>query len=353
MVVLCPSCGREIFSDPDSCVMCGWKRGSPPPRDGRRGPAQRPPPQRAQQPRYQQPRDDPRYQRAPRRAPDYPPQQRSYPERQRTQYPPEAEGYYQGMPREDPRRQRGYPQRYRAEPQGPPPQRRDQREYYDNRREEPYQERRGRREPDPRYRQEQVRRAPQEARGTGLGDSTRNNCPNCGREIFSDPNNCVLCGWSRTREERQSPPSDDQRRGYPMRRAQGYPIEEQRRYPPEGRGRQFEERRRGREPPLKREKRGWFQPQTQTKASKKDGTKDRFRCENCQNPSLQFFADGLGRCPGCGHRFRYSQRPTTARAKQKHKQFICSNCDAKNLQFFLDGTGLCPHCRREFKWSKG
>ena len=51
MVVHCPKCGREIFSDPDYCVMCGWKRESPPPRRdtrprgdvgaGRRTPAQR------------------------------------------------------------------------------------------------------------------------------------------------------------------------------------------------------------------------------------------------------------------------------------------------------------------------
>jgi ribosomal protein L37AE/L43A len=110
-----------------------------------------------------------------------------------------------------------------------------------------------------------------------------------------------------------------------------------------------EDRMRGRAPPPREERKGWYESEGKGKEGK---PRDRFACENCGNPSLQFFADGLGRCPGCGQRFRYSSRPTSLRSKQKHKQFICSQCDSKNLQFFLDGRGVCPHCRREFRWKK-
>jgi ribosomal protein L37AE/L43A len=110
-----------------------------------------------------------------------------------------------------------------------------------------------------------------------------------------------------------------------------------------------EDRMRGRTPPPREDRKGWYEAEGKAKEGK---PRDRFACENCGNPSLQFFADGLGRCPGCGQRFRYSNRPTSLRSKQKHKQFICSQCDSKNLQFFLDGRGVCPHCRREFRWKK-
>ena len=95
----------------------------------------------------------------------------------------------------------------------------------------------------------------------------------------------------------------------------------------------------------------WYRAETKEKEPQKTAVKERFVCENCGNPTLQFFADGFGRCPGCQNRFRYTTRPTKLRSKQKHKQFICSRCDSKNLQFFTDGSGICPHCKREFGWS--
>jgi ribosomal protein L37AE/L43A len=128
--------------------------------------------------------------------------------------------------------------------------------------------------------------------------------------------------------------------------------EDTRALPPRDWERRVDDKIRGRAPSKDRDE-GWYRPKTESREIEKKGSRDRFVCENCGNPSLQFFADGLGRCPGCGHRFRYSTRPTTLRSKQKHKQFVCSRCDSKNLQFFLDGTGLCPHCKREFKWRKG
>ncbi|UCF08440.1 MAG: hypothetical protein JSW28_01760 [Thermoplasmata archaeon] len=119
-----------------------------------------------------------------------------------------------------------------------------------------------------------------------------------------------------------------------------------RRAPPEDWERRIDEKRGISPPKSKEDKRFWY------RAKSEAPEKDRFVCENCGNPSLQFFADGLGRCPGCGQRFRYSSRPVSPRSKQKHKQFVCSKCDGKNLQFFLDGSGICPHCKREFKWKK-
>ncbi|UCE73771.1 MAG: hypothetical protein JSV56_12210 [Methanomassiliicoccales archaeon] len=206
--------------------------------------------------------------------------------------------------------------------------------------------------PGPRYGYEEERRSYGGAEG-GLVGRRKNYCPNCGREIFTDPDNCVLCGWSRTAEERRAPPRDDPRGRYPPRRDEGYRREMQRRQPPDDWERQVEERMRGRRAaPRGEDRRTWYKAETERRGSKKEKVLDRLVCENCGNPSLQFFADGLGRCPGCGQRFRYSSRPTTLRSKQKHKQFICSQCDSKNLQFFLDGKGVCPHCKREFRWKK-
>ena len=365
MVVLCPNCGREIFSDPDSCVMCGWSRDAPQrppereprtaPQRGRR-PQRGPPPQQRPPPRqYPDEGYEREYRQPPPRQNMYrQPQQRRYAERPRAQYP-EREDYYQGRQRQQPQR-RDYREKYerrRAYPQQP---RRDQRAYYQDDRRRDYQERRPRQGPPQRYDMPPDRRPPPQ--------DGRNYCPNCGREILTDPDNCVLCGWSRTFDDRRTDyneprraypvarPSGYQERAYQGRRDLEYRRDTARRGPPEGWERRVEERMRGGRPPQKEDRRTWYRPEREKRDLKKEGTKDRFICENCGNPSLQFFADGLGRCPGCGFRFRFTTRPTTIRSKQKHKQFICSNCDGKNLQFFLDGTGLCPQCKREFRWKK-
>lgn len=350
MVVICPNCGREIFSDPDSCVMCGWKRGASSPRErGRqpgprydreyppqRPPQARPPPQRPP-PRYPRDRYEDRYREGPRREYDYPPPQRTgYQDRPRRQYPPQERRYPQRMQREDPRMQRGYQQRVA----------------YPQRREPPYQRGRARERPDSGYGYEDRRRPPDQIRDPRYKEPGRNYCPNCQSEMYTDPDNCVLCGWSRAQQERRAPRYEDSRRGYPPRQRQDYQRDSQRRYPPEGWERRIDDKMGVRRPERRRGRESLIRPGPRPSGPGREGGKEQFKCENCGNPSLQFFADGLGRCPGCGHRFRYSRRPTTIRSKQKHKQFICSNCDCKNLQFFMDGTGMCPQCRREFRWSK-
>lgn len=380
MVVICPNCGREIFSDPDSCVMCGWRRDAPQPREtGRQRGADRrraPQTQRAPPPRYPREGYERRNRETTRREPDYrAPQSRDYMERRRAQYRDEEDRYYQRMPREE-YRDRRYPEGDREERGASYPQRRDQRPYYEERREA--QDRgRSRERPGPRYGYE-VRGPPQEMRGRGYEERKRNYCPNCGREILTDPDNCVICGWTRTQEGRRPSGVDNlrrtypregtrgyQERSYPMERSRGYRRrtsqemmdqeyrrESMQRYPPDGWERHVEQKMRMRGQPQREDRRTWYRPEPEVRAPKKEGARDRFICENCGNPSLQYFADGLGRCPACGYRFRFSARPTTIRSKQKHKQFICSNCDNKNLQFFLDGRGLCPNCKREFRWRK-
>ncbi len=400
MVVHCPNCGREIYSDPDYCVMCGWRRGQSQPRgrtmdrgaDPRRAspPARRPPERRYEG----------GYREAPPGASRYPPRTGGgLTDRARTQ-PPQNQGrYYQQRPREPRQMERRQTERYRDERASAyPPQRRDQRVQYEGRREPQSQRGYERPAPAPRYDQrgrEPIRDAQRGGRATG-----RNHCPNCGREIFGDPNSCALCGWSISQEPRR-PRVDAQRRAYPgegrpgyqgmqspdrrpqeyreaeyldervQRRREeaypdergqryqgrdyggerGYPREGMRRGPPEDWERRVEERMGVRRPPPQGvEKKTWYQPEEGRGPQK--GPTERFACENCGNPSLQFFVDGLGRCPGCGQRFRYSARPPVSRSKMKHKQFICSKCDSKNLQFFLNGTGVCPHCKHEFKWRK-
>lgn len=367
MVVICPSCGREIFSDPDSCVMCGWRRGAPSPRQQRREPnvdytrerpqsrppVQRPPPQRPPPRQYPRERPPRRYREPyPREQEQRAQRPRDYPDEPRRRYPREEERYYQQRPREDPRMQRGYPERDgRGERRQNPPIR-NQRPYSDERREDPYGRRTARERPDSRYNQGYRQRMDRDAREPGYREPGRDYCPNCAREMLTDPDNCVICGWSKSSQDRRGPPMQEPRRGYPNQRDQRYPQENRPRYPPEGWERRVEEKMGVSGGPQSREGRRWLGPDKQPRVVKKEGARDRLVCENCGNPSLQFFADGLGRCPGCGYRFRYSSRPQTARSKQRHKQFICSNCDSKNLQFFLDGTGLCPQCRREFRWSK-
>ncbi len=368
MVVICPDCGREIYSDPDSCVICGWRRDAPQSSGGkgRRGTrqgmgtgTQRPLPSRAPTRR-----SEGRQRGAPMREPDYrTPPSRDYPQRARTQYRREDDRNYQRMPRREPQMVRGYPENYRQRPQTAYPQRRDQRPYSDKRREPPYQGRVAREGPRPRYGYEVKREPAQDLRERGYGETGRNYCPNCGREILTDPDNCVICGWSRDTPERR-PRIDEQRRTYPReqtqryqqrayqeRGGQEYRRESERRAPPEGWESHIEQRMRGEVPAQMEDRRAWYKPETEAREPIK-AARDRFVCENCQNPSLQFFADGLGRCPACGYRFRFSARSPTIRSKQKHKQFICSNCDNKNLQFFLDGRGLCPSCKREFRWRK-
>ncbi|MEE9151021.1 MAG: hypothetical protein V3U20_04210 [Thermoplasmata archaeon] len=368
MVVICPDCGREIYSDPDSCVICGWRRDAPQSSGGkgRRGTrqgmgtgTQRPLPSRAPTRR-----SEGRQRGAPMREPDYrTPPSRDYPQRARTQYRREDDRNYQRMPRREPQMVRGYPENYRQRPQTAYPQRRDQRPYPEERREPPYQGRVAREGPRPRYGYEVKREPAQDLRERGYGETGRNYCPNCGREILTDPDNCVICGWSRDTPERR-PRIDEQRRTYPReqtqryqqrayqeRGGQEYRRESERRAPPEGWESHIEQRMRGEVPAQMEDRRAWYKPETEARVPIK-AARDRFVCENCQNPSLQFFADGLGRCPACGYRFRFSARSPTIRSKQKHKQFICSNCDNKNLQFFLDGRGLCPSCKREFRWRK-
>jgi ribosomal protein L37AE/L43A len=152
-------------------------------------------------------------------------------------------------------------------------------------------------------------------------------------------------------EDRRPDYREPPRRAIPEDRRGNY-REPPRRAPPRDWERQIEDRASGRIPSQRDQKKGWFAPDSQAKPGKTERTRDRFVCENCGNPSLQFFADGLGRCPTCSQRFRYSTRPASIRSKQKHKQFICSQCDSKNLQFFLDGRGICPQCKREFRWKK-
>jgi DNA-directed RNA polymerase subunit RPC12/RpoP len=389
MVVICPNCGREIFSDPDSCVMCGWRRDASQPREGMGersvGPRRKPTKQRTPPPRYPRERYEKEYGESTRREPDYRAPREDYMDRTKRGYRGEEERYYEREPRGERRMDSRYPEY---------PQRRDQRQYYDERRRPPYQERSPGERPSPRRDFESERETTSYPRDRGREKPDRNYCPNCGSEIFTDPDNCVLCGWSRTQEERRPPPSYEPRRPYPkeqtrgyqertypkeqprgyeertypMKRERGYqertypterepryreaPRESAQRYPPEGWERQVEQRMRRQEPSLSTERRTWYKPEAEVRKPKKEGARDKFVCENCGNPSLQFFADGLGRCPGCGYRFRFSARPTTIRSKQKHKQFICSNCDGKNLQFFFDGRGICPHCGREFRWKK-
>lgn len=359
MVVICPNCGREIFSDPDSCVMCGWRRGAPMPRD-RRGdrqrdypPAQRSPPQRP--PPRQYPRERPQggYREPYKRGrPTRVQRPQDYPSEPRRRYPSDEERYYQQRQRQDPRMQTDYPERYRRDEGRQNRPLREQRPYYDERREDPYGRGRERGGSNSRYDQGYRQRMDREAREPGYREPGRDYCPNCGREMLTDPDNCVICGWSKSYQEGRRPPMQEPRRGYPDQRNQRYPQDSRRRYPPEGWERRVEEKLGVRRGPQPREGRRELGSDRQQRRGKKEGARERLVCENCGNPSLQFFADGLGRCPGCGYRFRYSSRPQTARSKQKHKQFICSNCDSKNLQFFLDGTGLCPQCRREFRWSK-
>jgi len=362
MVVLCPNCGREIFSDPDYCVLCGWKReDSAPPRRPADASYGGPPPG--------QPRGPPPARR------DYDQRMRGQPPNQYGQRPPNRPRYDDR--RQAPMNQRGYDDRYRDRPPdrrgAPPPQMRDSRQFYDDSRRPPPQQQR----PPPRtlrqgYEPDMRRPPPQDSRSPDLSRRDVNTCPNCGREIFTDPDNCALCGWSREAEQRRAQPPPDQRFAYeqpppreyreprypeerpPRAREIPYRDERERDYrrqrisrgPPEDWEKRVNRRLGMEEPKPREEKRFWY------RAKDESPEKDRFVCENCGNPSLQFFADGLGRCPGCGERFRYSPRPVSPRSKQKHKQFVCSKCDSKNLQFFIDGTGTCPHCKREFKWKK-
>ncbi len=367
MVVLCPNCGREIFSDPDYCVLCGWKREeSPPPRrtgDTRfGGPSQRqpggpPPARRGYDAKSQRPHGD-RYEARPTKQPRYDDRR-----------PAPSRPVY---------RDRGeYDERYRERPperrSPPPPQVREQRQNYEDRRQPPQRQQRPQsRTFRPGYETDARRPPPRDTGGRGMGRQDINTCPNCGREIFTDPDNCVLCGWSRESEQRGAQPQPEQRPRYsqapsreyreprytderrPREREIPYSNERDREYrqerikrgPPEDWERRVNRKLGVKGPKPKDEGRFWY------RSKEESPEKDRFVCENCGNPSLQFFADGLGRCPGCGQRFRYSPRPVSPRSKQKHKQFVCSKCDSKNLQFFLDGTGACPHCKREFKWKK-
>jgi len=369
MVVICPNCGREIYSDPDSCVMCGWRRGQPMPQQKRPArdsgysrESRRPPPRNSRyqreryEERYREPSDIERQYRAPPREDEV--------ERQRGRYPSEDERYYQRVREKEQRMDRSPSDRYRTD-QRPYPSRKDQQPRYDEERDYPPEPRVRRIDRRPRYGYDTKREPPSELRPGEYDEEGRNFCPNCGREIFTDPDSCALCGWTRESEERRVAQIVAQREAYPERRTYGYrqrsyqgiggpeyrreDIRRQSYREPE---RYVEEELRGRRPQKSRESRTWYRPETQERRPQEKGVKDRIICENCGNPSLQFFADGLGRCPGCGYRFRFSQRPQTARSKQKHKQFICSSCNSKNLQFFSDGTGLCPQCKREFRWKK-
>ncbi len=351
MVVICPNCGREIFSDPDSCVMCGWRRGSPSAQQKQREPGvdysrerpiKRPPAQRPPPSRYPRDRDQDRF-REPYEREDnlrYA-QEIDYQEERRRSYP-EDERNLQRRPQQDPRIQRGYPKRYPDQRRESYPIPRQQGRYYDDRRGAPPQ----------RYGYDAQRGPVGQRREPGMRESDRNYCPNCGREMFTDPDNCVICGWSKNSQYRGLYNTQEIRRGYPLNREQGYGQDERRGYPQEGWEKKVDERLRGGGEPQPRGERSDYPPQRHGRRARNVGAREIFMCENCGNPSLQFFADGLGRCPGCGYRFRYSNKPTGIKSKHKHKQFICSNCDSKNLQFYLDGTGLCPQCRREFRWSK-
>lgn len=369
MVVICPNCGREIYSDPDSCVMCGWRRGQPMPNQKRprrdtdyRRESRQLPPRDSRYPskRYEErPREPPRMERQYRAPP-----RREERERPRGRYPSEEERYYQRVRRDEQRMEQAPSDRYRQSERLYPP-RRDQRPRHDEERGYPPQPRVRRIDRRPRYDYEEKREPLSDLRPGEYREERRNFCPNCGREIYTDPDNCVLCGWSRESEERRVAQIVAQRRAYPEKRTYGY---RQRTYQgiggPEYRRedirresyrepkRYVDEEIRGRQPLKSRESRTWYRPETEDRRPPKKGVKDRIICENCGNPSLQFFADGLGRCPGCGYRFRFSQRPQSVRSKQKHKQFICSSCNGKNLQFFSDGSGLCPQCKREFRWKK-
>lgn len=349
MVVHCPNCGREIFSDPDYCVMCGWRRGQPTGRVAKEGRDFRRVPQPSRpQGQYRRERSDGRYREAPVRRRPSPPRNQGPVNRPNAQYRRRDDrARYRERPGGERQMGRDYPDRNREaqDDRYPRPEPRPQ---YDGRRERPYPERYERPPPVRRYRPEREPTPTQQR--TGYGSEERNFCPNCQSELYTDPDNCVLCGWSRSLNQGPTRP-DYQRRPDYQERPRVVRPEETRSVPPRDWERRIDDKMRGRAPTREQDK-GWYRPKPERRDIEKKESLDRFVCENCGNPSLQFFADGLGRCPGCGHRFRYSSRPASLRSKQKHKQFVCSKCDSKNLQFFLNGTGLCPHCRREFKWRK-
>lgn len=250
MATKCPKCGEEIYTDPNSCVLCGWKRGD------RVGPHDRP-----------------------------------------------HDRGYEGYPPREPNRYEGYDQR----PSRPP----NRQERYGRREQQDYRDRKQR------YGPQESSYPPSSREGPARDISQDNFCPNCKSQLFTDPNSCVLCGWKKSDERREREPPDRYTR-------------------PRGRARPMAP------PPKQRPRREW-------PSWNKNLT---YVCDNCGNPTLQFFTDGFGRCPACSHRFRFSSRPSGRRAKQRHDQYMCSKCNNKNLQFYKDGFGRCPRCDHRFRWLK-
>ena len=236
---------------------------------------------------------------------------------------------------------------------------------------------------------------------------TVNRCPKCNREIYADPDYCVMCGWERGKEStplvtghritqsrapdpRQNtlstPPMMDQsdqgysyipgsqncpqcgaglftdpnscalcgwagsQRGQGVRAntSQSQPSSRYRSAPPSSAspigGVAYQS------PPSSYPSPEIEDPYKYRSPGSSEEGGGKFVCANCENPNLQFTSDGMSRCPTCERKFRF--RPREEIRGKHSKQFICSKCDNKNLQFFFDGKGLCPQCKHTFKWKR-
>ena len=236
------------------------------------------------------------------------------------------------------------------------------------------------------------------------GISVVNHCPQCQREIYTDPDSCVMCGWVRGRKlssaqvgapRPQANPQISSATTTPSSTAPSsaqpdYYVAGSQNCPkcggglfvdpnscalcgwkqtsapsgpsptPGGQGPSSPYRsapvapppsapRTTRAPPYD------SKPSSQTPepyryaqpgAGPPGSTK--FACANCENPNLQFSSDGMSRCPTCQERFRF--RPHKESVRGKRKLYICSKCNNKNLQFLFDGKGNCPQCKHTFRW---
>ena len=73
------------------------------------------------------------------------------------------------------------------------------------------------------------------------------------------------------------------------------------------------------------------------------------RCSQCKHEGLDFFDDGTGKCPKCGHTFVWNKEVALI---HKPSGGVCSKCRHHGLEFFNDGTGKCPNCGYAFPWRR-